>query len=223
MKTFQTKHEQVYEALRAAIISGEIAPGERINIRQVARQFEVSDIPVREALKALAGENLIQIVPYAGAVAAPISGKDVAEVGEIRLMLEPWGTGLAATHLSQSDLRQMADYLDEMDRALASGDMASFANADRIFHGLIFSRCPNERLGELLSSLWTASERNVLGLRKLPDHAARSQAEHRVLFQALERHDAKAAEEAARRHRLGLLERLSSLVAELPNSLEVRR
>lgn len=125
MKTFQTKHQQVYEALRAAIISGEIAPGDCINIRQVARQFEVSDIPVREALKALAGENLVQIVPYAGAVAAPISGKDVAEMGEIRLVLEPWATRLATAQLLQGDLRQLADDLDEMDRAVASGDMAS--------------------------------------------------------------------------------------------------
>lgn len=211
MKTFQTKHQQVYEALRAAIISGEIAPGDRINIRQVARQFEVSDIPVREALKALAGENLVQIVPYAGAVAAPISGKDVAEMGEIRLVLEPWATRLATAQLLQGDLRQLADDLDEMDRAVASGDMASFANADRAFHGLIFLRCSNEQFGTLLSSLWMESERNVLGLRKLPDHAARSQEEHRALFLALERRDEMAAEEAARRHRLGLLERLKSL------------
>jgi DNA-binding GntR family transcriptional regulator len=215
LKTFQTKNQQVYEVLRAAIIRGEITPGERINIRQLAPQFKVSEIPVREALKALAGESLIQIVPYAGAVVAPISGKEIADLGEIRLVLEPWGTGLTATQLSQSDLRQLAEYVDEMDRAVISGDMANFAKADYAFHGLIFSRCPNQRLGELLNNLWIASERNVLlGLRKLPNHAARSQEEHRALFKALECRDEKAAEEAARRHRLGLLERLSSLAEE---------
>jgi DNA-binding GntR family transcriptional regulator len=223
LKTFQTKHQQVYESLRAAIINGEIQPGERINIRQLAKQFEVSEIPVREALKALAGENLVQIVPYAGAVATSISGKDLAELGEIRMRLEPWGTGLAATQLSQSDLHQLAGYLDEMDQAIRSGDMASFARADRTFHSIIFARCPNERLGDLLNNLWTASERNVLGLRKLPDHAARSQEEHRILFAALERRDAKAAEEAASRHRQGLIERLSSLVEEEPQMLENRK
>lgn len=212
MKSFQTKQEQVYESLRSAIVSGELAPGERINIRQLARQFEVSEIPVREALKALAGENLIQIAPYAGAMVSPISATDISELGEIRLRLEPWGTGLAAPHLTQGDLGELAAHMEEMEEALGVGDMIRFAQADRAFHGLIFSRCPNRRLGELLSNLWVASERNILGLRRLPDHAALSQKEHHVLFDALQRHDGPAAEEAARQHRLGLIERLRALV-----------
>lgn len=208
----QTKTQQVFEILRRAIETGEIGPGERLNIRQLARRLGVSEIPVREAIRALEGYDLVRVTPYAGVVAAPISPRDFDETAEIRLLLEPVGARLATPHVTQADLAELSACLEAMEAAVARGDTVAYRDADRVFHQRIYDRCPNARLARLLSTLRDDSNRNSRVFRMIPHHAACSQAEHRAILAALSSRDAAAVERAVRQHRLGVVERLRPLV-----------
>ena len=212
-EVLSTKQAQVYEELRRLLTLGDIAPGERINIRQVARGFGVSEIPVREAIKALETEGLVQAVPYAGVIATPISESEFRDIAETRLLIEPVATALATPYLNQADLDVLRQGLCQMDDFLAGNDQLGFAGLDHDFHWLIYERCPNRRMREILKQLWVASKRNILGLHLLPGHAKMSQQEHHALFDALAVGDAEAAQAAAENHRRGVSTRLGELFA----------
>jgi DNA-binding GntR family transcriptional regulator len=207
-ETVLTKQQQVYETLRLEIETAVITPGERLNLRQLARRFGVSEIPVREAVKALEGQGLVQSTPFAGVVAAPVSLKEFEEVAEIRLALEPLGTRLAMPHLSRADLDELARFVAAMDDAIAAGEYARFGALDAAFHSRIFDRCPNARLRDLLSSLRAAANRNTVLFPRVPSHPPLSQVEHRELLAALASGDAERTEETARRHRQAVAARL---------------
>jgi DNA-binding GntR family transcriptional regulator len=144
---------------------------------------------------------------------AGTSLRDFDEVAELRLVLEPLGVRLATPHLSPADLEVLRGQVERMEALLTAGDISGFARVDAQFHQYLYDRCPNRRLAEILTSLRTAAERNTVLFRRLPDHVAKSQDEHRALLAALMNHDAAAAEAAARRHRCGVTARLRSALS----------
>ena len=113
---YRTLQDIVTDRLRAAILGGQLGPGDRLQHDDIARQFGVSRMPVREALRVLQSEGLIELRPHRGAIVVDLRPNDVAEIFEIRAMLEARAAELAAPNLSDATLRQMRETLDEMGR-----------------------------------------------------------------------------------------------------------
>jgi DNA-binding GntR family transcriptional regulator len=194
----QTKVTLVYDGLKRAILEGEYAPGSRIVADQVAEQFAVSTVPIREALVRLAGEGWVELSPHVGAVVPPFDPNEVLENALIRAALESAATRLATPHLTESHFRDLKSYLAAMDRA-AKASSPKYPRLNLEFHLLIVSACPYSRMRELIQQVAEKTMR-LRTVMFVPHYIGASQVEHREIVDALIARDAPRAEELSRRH-----------------------
>ena len=115
--------ESVRDAIRSRIFEGHYAPGTRLVERDLAAEFNVSRLPIREALRMLRQEGLIQDRASRGSEVAGLSPKDVEDLFDVRQSLEVLACRLAAARATDKDLKHLAGLLDEADRFLAKGSI----------------------------------------------------------------------------------------------------
>lgn len=203
-----TKQQQVYEALRERILGGVYGPGFRVVIDQVAAEFSVSALPVREAIRRLEAEGLIVYRANAGAQVAPAEPELFEDNMTVLALLEGYATSLAAPHLGGDDLDALERYTDDMVVAMERMDSLAFGRHNRAFHRVIYERCPNPSLVAMLRDV----DRRLDAIRTtvfvhIPYRGASSVAEHRELIELLRSGaPAKRIEAAARRHKLRTVE-----------------
>src|SRR5687767_3508239 len=137
---------RIYDSVRERILKGEMAPGSRLVIRQLALEHDTSDIPIREALRMLERDGLVEIRPYRGARVVSLSPEEIEEGYLIRGHLESLATRTAVGHLTDQHFAQLDRCLRDMGKALDRGDGLGYAEINREFHGLIFSASPHRRL-----------------------------------------------------------------------------
>ena len=131
---FRTKQEYVYQSLRGAIMRGELTPGQRLVIDDIARRLQVSAIPIREALQSLQSEGLVVNAPHVGATVARISQDEVHEVFAIMEGLETVAVREAAARLTDEAGRKLAGIVADMDAALDSHDYEAWAAMNATLH-----------------------------------------------------------------------------------------
>jgi DNA-binding GntR family transcriptional regulator len=157
--------ETVTLALRAAVISGEMKPGEVYSAPALGKRFGVSPTPVREAMLDLAKEGLVTSLPNKGFRVTEVSDEDLDEITALRLLIEP-PTVYQVTHLIDdaglARLRGMANAIVDF---AVSGDLIQYTEADRAFHIAILEYSGNKRLVSLISEL--RSHTRLLGLAPL--------------------------------------------------------
>ena len=200
-QTFQTKNDMVYNALKEQIVTGEVMPGERITVMQVAEEFGVSAMPVREALKRLQQEGLVTITPHAGAQVVKSNVKQYQEITQIRILLEPYAAMLATQRLDGQDLEHLEKMLAEMELCVESGDSRTYSELNTKFHQYIYSCCGNATLIETINSLWekTRMSKNVFLMER--DRMPLSIQEHKECLECLRKRDPEAVREAFDRHK----------------------
>lgn len=111
----KTTTELVVDVLRARILSGDIPPGSALRQELVAEELGVSRIPVREALRLLSAEGLVETIPHRGAFVSTLSRADVREFFEIRARMEPWLLREAVAHMTDADFARAEQIVAEMD------------------------------------------------------------------------------------------------------------
>jgi len=192
--------EQVYLALREAIVSAELEPGRRLSENELAERLGVSRTPVREALVRLRDERLVAIVPQLGTFVTLISADGVADAHFVREALECAAIRLATERCTEEDLAELQSNLAAQDRAQAGGDAETFDRLDEALH---------RRLCELSGheSAWDLSRRangHLDRVRRLslpePGYLGEMVAEHREVVAAVAQGDPDAAEAALRHH-----------------------
>ena len=203
-----TKQERVYREVRERILSGAYGPGFRVVIDALAEEFEVSALPVREAIRRLEAEGLVVYRPNAGAQVAPAEPGVFDEEMTVLAILEGYATALAATEMSESDIAELNAVNDRMTAAMESMDSLSFGRLNQEFHGLIYQRCPNEALVRMLHE----TARRLDAIRRtvfiqIPYRGSSSVSEHRQLIELIANHaPAQEIEDAARQHKLHTVE-----------------
>ena len=148
------KSRAIYLALRERILSNDIAPGTRLVMRDVANRYEASDIPVREALRMLERDGLVETAPYRGARVTTLTAKEVEETYFIRSHLESIATGLAAERITDAELAQLDVLMTRMRAAVDAQDGPTFSDLNREFHRTIVASCGNDMLRELTMDIW---------------------------------------------------------------------
>ncbi|GAB3886586.1 hypothetical protein GCM10029964_051120 [Kibdelosporangium lantanae] len=143
------KQERTYTILRDRIHTGEYQPLDRLNIDALAREFGVSQIPVREALRRLEAEGWVQFRPNAGAVVAPVDTTSWEQAMVALAVLEGAATADARNRLRKTDIAKLRRIAAQMERAL--DDPLKFSTLNRQFHEVIVERCTNEVLRDLLA------------------------------------------------------------------------
>lgn len=204
-------HDQVAERIRAQIFDRHLAPGEFIDENVLAEQWQISRTPLREALKVLAAEGLVELVPRRGCRVIEITETDADELFPIMALLEGRCAFEATQHASADDLRELQRMHDELERTAAAQDVDGYYKANHVFHSFVQRLAGNRWLDRVTADL-RKFVRMLRGRQLvLPGRIDDSINEHRVLIAAMLAHDAARAERAMHDHLLAQLAALRQL------------
>jgi DNA-binding GntR family transcriptional regulator len=192
--------ERVLRALRAAIISGELAPGEVYSAPSLAATFGVSATPVREAMLDLAKENLVAVVPNKGFRVTVVDDEQLDQITAIRRLLEPPVVAEVASRIPAADFADLRRLAEEIVDGARVRDLAQYTEADNEFHLRLLAYSGNQRLVDLVAEL--RSQTRLVGLASLLDRGQliASAREHLELMDLIERRDAEAVQAFMIRH-----------------------
>ncbi|MEW9871164.1 GntR family transcriptional regulator [Arthrobacter sp. S39] len=181
--------EAVRDTLRTRIFEGHYAPGTRLVERDLAAEFNVSRLPVREALRMLRQEGLIRDRASRGMEVSGLSAKDVEDLFDVRQSLEVLACRLAAARATEADLEQLQGLLDEADRCLAKGAIMDAHRANSEFHDAITRIANNDFLRSALEPLQGRMHWLFRHVSDLPELIQ----EHRELYGAIASGDPERA------------------------------
>jgi DNA-binding GntR family transcriptional regulator len=213
---FTTKTEMAYEAIRKGIIEGAYEPGRRMKIQALAREFGVSDIPVREALKKLEAEGLVNSIPHAGFTVTQPDFSSQQHIFEVRQLLEVHAVQLAVGNMTPEILKRLKTLQNGMKR-VCKDDMVELAQLNYEFHDTIYSSCNNPTLYKLIQQVWALSARTRSIFSLMPDRGCASVEEHQRIYESLEAGDSQGAQDAFRKHK----EESYKLLAEYDSAADV--
>ncbi|KJZ33406.1 GntR family transcriptional regulator [Pseudomonas sp. B21-040] len=180
----------IEETLRAAILDGRIPCGTALRQQDLADLFGVSRMPVREALRQLEAQALLNVVAHKGAVVAPLVQGDAVETYALRILLESEALRLSIPLLEKEDFEAAARHIDDME---TEHDYSEIGRLNRLFHMSLYVKAPNRRLLGLIEEGLNEEERflrfnlEAMGLGKL------SQDDHRAMLLAVEDRDIERA------------------------------
>ena len=188
-----------YDEIRSLIVSGAVGPGSRLGQAEFANQLGISRTSVREALRRLAGDGLVEFEVNRGFFVLDIGLDSVLQRLEARLVLEPAIARLAAKRRVDADLEAMRATIEAEEAARSSDDAH---DASRAFHMAMATATRNDALVRLLDGLWIADVgRRLLARRRLaPGWQDDDVAEHVEIVTAIEARDETRAEELVRTH-----------------------
>lgn len=192
--------EQVTNALRAAIVSGELEPGEVYSAPALGAKFGVSATPVREAMLDLIRENLVTTVPNKGYRVTTMAEAELDDITELRMLIEPPLAARVTPLIPAEDLpalREMAQAI--VDGALAS-DLVAYTDADRAFHLKLLEYAGNPRVSSLISDLRAHTRLYGLGALLERGELEGSAREHHQILDAIEANDPEKVEQLMRTH-----------------------
>lgn len=191
--------DDVYERLREMILSGELEPGSRLSVPALAETLAVSRSPVRDAVLRLVQERLAHEEPRRGALVATVGAAELADIYEVRELLEGLAARLAVENAGRRLVRALQDTLGEHEEAARRSDLTATTAADMRFHSLIRDAAGN---GEMIRVLEDIQSQVRLAMRTTTVTAGPRQAidDHRSILTAIEAGDPDAAERAARAH-----------------------
>jgi DNA-binding GntR family transcriptional regulator len=186
----------VADWLARRIISGEQSPGSRLAETKLAELAGVSRSPVREALRILAGEGLVELVPRSGARVARVGQEDVRQLYACRMLLEPLAVALAVEALEPADVAALDDVRGAMEAAVAEDDGQRFLAQNIAYFQSLLAHCPNATMRELVGLTWNKSARYWSIFARLPRYSSGSLTQHQALHAAVLAGDPAAAEAA---------------------------
>lgn len=201
----------IADTLRSAIVEGVLLPGMPLRQDAVARQFSVSAIPVREALRQLESEGWVRSETHKGATVSPLLADEAREIYEIRAALESLAIGLAIEH-------HTADTLDHAEAclraALAEADEALYAKHNEAFHLSLYQPAGRPCLMELIDTLHRRGERYLRLKLGQASQKAQSDQEHQALLAAVRKLDRQAAQALVTEHLLSTGHLLHHLLSQ---------
>lgn len=196
------KSESIYASLKSRIIEGALAPGERLRLSNLARLYGTSEIPVREALRMLARDGLVEMTPYHGARVVTVETETLYESYFVRAHLESLATSLAASRMSEDQIGKLEALIREMAIATVDNAPARYATLNREFHREIIEASGNRVLRDVLLDLETSQAAFQTVFRLRPARLASSNTEHQAIVGALREGDAATAGDLALAHKL---------------------
>jgi DNA-binding GntR family transcriptional regulator len=202
----------VLRRLVQAIVSGSLAPGERVSPTKLAGDLGVSHIPVREALASMEASGYVVRVPRVGFFVADLSPDYIEDVYHWRQVLEDEACRIAVPRLDESDLALMRKINESAHRAVESQD-GSYLGLNREFHFVAFERAGSEVLLRFLNHLWDAAARYQSTITYVSEASSLFCAEHNALIEAFEARDVNLVNARMAEHRYGTLRTIRELAS----------
>jgi DNA-binding GntR family transcriptional regulator len=194
----QTKTDIALAVLRERIASGDLQPGQRLRVEELAEELGMSPTPIREALRVLQADGMLQYKPHHAVVVADVSTAEIDEIYLLRSVLEPLATELAAPRLTSAGLAQLTRLQTEYERAYDGGNERSMTKLNASWHWAIYDAADSKLLGMFIRRLWDSFPWRTIG--SLPGRADSIVIEHRAILSALIERDGTAAASHMRQH-----------------------
>lgn len=200
LNDYMPLREVIFNTLREAIIVGELKPGQRLMEVQLAEKMGVSRTPVREAIRKLELEGLVDMVPRKGAHVADLSVKDIMDVLEVRAALDGLATSLSARCITDEELKELKYVHTQFTNYVDKENLQGTVKKDVEFHDIIYRSSRNDKLIQITSNLREQVQRfRVIYLK---DYSSPREIvkEHAEIIEALQKRDADAARDIAQKH-----------------------
>jgi DNA-binding GntR family transcriptional regulator len=189
----RTATEKVMARLRTMLITGALAPGSRIDQADLVRRFDVSIVPIREALARMASAGLVEIVPHRGVFVVNVSAGELTDLYAVREILEEQAAMIAVDRMSDSDIAALERVASAMARCARKGDLDEFLKQNREFHFTIYRASKRRHMLQVIEQMWDLSARYAhLQLHAVPDRAMESMSEVHAIVSACRRRDRDA-------------------------------
>ena len=200
MDEYLPLRDVVFNTLRRAILRGELKPGERLMEIQLANKLGVSRTPIREAIRKLELEGLVLMIPRKGAEVAEITEKNLRDVLEVRCALEELAVQLACDRMDEEGIKKLKEAAEKFREVLDSDDITQIAQADVLFHDIIYTATDNDRLIQLLNNLREQMYRYRIEYLKKRKSYPQLLEEHQAVIDAIAGKDKQKATEITGRH-----------------------
>jgi DNA-binding GntR family transcriptional regulator len=208
----RTTSDTVADELRAAILRGDFEDGTELNQVDLAREFGVSRVPIREALRQLKAEGLITSEPHMRAAVVGHTLERVIEILELRVLMETYLLGRSAAQLTKADFEDLRAMCEKMARTRSHDDWLALNTA---FHDRLYSHAEAPIAGDLAHQLAMRVQRYVRMVRSSKNkRSGDANAEHLAILDALERGDVPGAQRELERHIQHTAERVKSIFVE---------
>lgn len=210
--------EQTYLLLKESILRRELQPGEKILVDDLARRLGVSRTPVMDALKRLSSDGLVEIVPRRGTFVTQLNAKDVAELFDIRIMIELYAVdAVMSSGKSRHFLRAIQEPLRRMEESIENDDYSNyevFIANDRIMHLELVRGTENERLIQIYTDMNVHIQVARAHYLKHVENARQAHEEHLAILQAFRDGDPQRARDSLREHITNVAVRIQEVLQE---------
>jgi DNA-binding GntR family transcriptional regulator len=199
---FPRKSDLAYARVRELILSGALPPGSALNQAGLAATLGLSTTPLREALRRLKEQGLVELDAHRDARVAPLDAAEARDLLELRRSLDPLAAGLAAQRRTAADIVELRASLGGLE-SLPSDPSPAQLSTHRRFHAAVYRASHNTLLVETLDGLWDKSDRyrrHALELERSEEERQRRAEEHRLLVETILDRDGAAATELMQRH-----------------------
>ncbi len=200
LNDYKPLREVIFNSLREAIIIGELRPGERLMEVQLAEKMGVSRTPVREAIRKLELEGLVDMIPRKGAHVAELSIKDIMDVLEVRASLDGLATALAAERITDDELKELKHINGQFTQYIEKENLNGSIKKDAEFHDIIYRASRNDKLITILNNLREQVQRFRVIYLKDYNSPKNLIKEHNDIFEAISLRSIEASRSLAKTH-----------------------
>ncbi len=189
-----------YERLKEAIQNVDVEAGDPLSENRISGAMQISRTPVREALKQLVAEGLLQMIPGRAVVIASHSIQQVSDALHVRRLLEPEVMRLAADRLGSAERQKLAAFTEAMIEAAHQGDRATWSNVDRDWHEILCNNCPNRLLGQMVLQALNHMYNEGVSAKVTDEYLIEGTLEHKAVVDFILANDGDGAANAMRDH-----------------------
>lgn len=193
-------HDEVAQRLRALIQSGEMQPRERLNETVLAKRFGISRTPLREAIKILSAEGLLDILPNRGAQVASISLIEIEDVAEVIAGLEATAGELLCRHITEAEIAAIEALHERMRAAYRRKDAPDYFALNQQIHEAMLAAARNETLQGIYANLSSRIQRARFTAHKTPEQWAKAMEDHDRMIDLMRARDGVALGQLLRDH-----------------------
>jgi DNA-binding GntR family transcriptional regulator len=192
--------DEVYLSIKEAIVTGELASGERISIGRLLQQIGFSPTPIREALLKLEQEGFVSRLQKGGFIVSRFTKKDIEEIFEIRNLLECYAVGLAMNHIQTKDIKWLEKNIEESKQYVLESKLAKVSALNTEFHDYLNRLSRNERLLSLINELKDRISLYRSAILRVPGKAGISIDHHEKMIQAIKKKNVETLKQWTQEH-----------------------
>ncbi len=210
--------EFIYQALRERIVSGALVPGELLRQEDLARQYSVSRVPLREALQQLQGEGLVVLRPRRGYAVTVLDGKQLVEILQLRILIEGHAGYVATIARTSAQVKALEICARELDKMpvtnLSQAQIARWSQLNQRFHDTLIAAAGRPHLHQIARNLYSKIESYIRMELSFVDSLAEAQSQHHEIVEAFRNGEAERVAIVSRLHAQGTAERFVHALVE---------